>query len=331
MGTLTGKEIAISVIIPSLNPDLSALMTCLTAVHAARPQPLEVILVDDGSAIDYSGKVAAYGRVIRNETNLGPASARNRGAWEAKGNVLFFLDADVKVPQDIFQKIAGIFSCQDVEAVQAVYAPVTPAKNFLSQYQNLYQHYNFNNIKETYLCRLSSYALAVKKEAFMQVGGFTSSVMTASVEDGFLGMAMYSRGDRLLLVKDIQVEHLACFDLHKILKRMFVMGREFVAYPWERQKFKRMKLSRTHHSPNRIVSIFLSPLALLLGIASSPALNILWMLCIVAFLMINTGFFLFLLRVKGAAFLLRSMGVYYCVCLFIFLGLVTGGVKRLFK
>jgi glycosyltransferase involved in cell wall biosynthesis len=322
-------ELQISVVIPSYNPNLNTLTECLKAVQDSNFKPLEVILVDDGSLIDYPEEIKTYCKIIKNKINMGPAYTRNIGAKEAKGNILFFLDADVKITNDTFSKVVEKFSNADIEAVQTIYSKSTPVKNYLSQYQNLYQHYNFNNIKQKYLCRLSTYAVAVKKDVFFEVGGFPEFVKNASIEDGLLGMALYSKGYRILLAKDIQVEHLAYFDMKRLLNRMFVMGRNAIEH-FGVQKQKKMELSKTPHTLNRIVTILLSPLILLfLMIIMLPISKIIVLLFILVFLLINADFFIFVYKDKGMLFMLKSIIIYYLVCLSIFLGFLKG--YRLFN
>lgn len=85
----------ISVIIPVYNGE-RFLAGALQNVFAQNYQPLEVIVVDDGSS-DGSGAIAAtFGEQIRYvyQPNAGPAAARNTGLALATGAVIAFLDVD---------------------------------------------------------------------------------------------------------------------------------------------------------------------------------------------------------------------------------------------
>lgn len=90
----------ISVIIPTYNGGW-VLHRVIEALRAqdADPDRFEIIVVDDGSTDGSADGIEAGGglapvRVLRQE-NRGRAAARNRGAAEAKGRALLFLDADI--------------------------------------------------------------------------------------------------------------------------------------------------------------------------------------------------------------------------------------------
>jgi glycosyltransferase involved in cell wall biosynthesis len=87
--------IRFSVIIPTYNRK-AYLLACLETVFAQTHAPHEVIVVDDGSTdgtVEALGGYAERIQVIQ-QTNSGPGVARNRGAKEATGEYLAFLDSD---------------------------------------------------------------------------------------------------------------------------------------------------------------------------------------------------------------------------------------------
>lgn len=86
--------IEISIIIPCYQKS-KTLVRCLESISFKDIQ-VEILLVDDGSSPPVSineAKKYPHLRVIRQE-NAGPGAARNRGAAEAVGRYLLFLDAD---------------------------------------------------------------------------------------------------------------------------------------------------------------------------------------------------------------------------------------------
>ena len=98
----TGGAPAVSVVVP-VHDDEDGLHRCLRAL-AAQTLPraaYEVVVVDDGSAVDLRGVVGRHAgvRLVR-QSNRGSYAARNRGVAEARGHVLAFTDADCRPEPD---------------------------------------------------------------------------------------------------------------------------------------------------------------------------------------------------------------------------------------
>ena len=94
-----------SVIIPHLNtPEL--LVKCLQSVAAQRLDAgwFEIIVVDNGSRVPLDVLAAAWPGVrFLLEREPGPGPARNLGVAHARGPVLAFVDADIRVAPDWLQ------------------------------------------------------------------------------------------------------------------------------------------------------------------------------------------------------------------------------------
>ncbi|MBI3299551.1 MAG: glycosyltransferase [Elusimicrobia bacterium] len=85
----------VSVVIPAFNAE-RWVPAALESVLAQDYAPLEVIVVDDGSKDGTGAAVARFGDRVRyvRQANSGVCQARNRGAREARGKLVAFLDAD---------------------------------------------------------------------------------------------------------------------------------------------------------------------------------------------------------------------------------------------
>lgn len=89
------REPLVSAVIPAFNAELwvsEAVRSVLDQTY----RPLEVIVVDDGSADGTGDVVRAFGGAVRyiRQANGGVSRARNHGAAEARGEFIAFLDAD---------------------------------------------------------------------------------------------------------------------------------------------------------------------------------------------------------------------------------------------
>jgi glycosyltransferase involved in cell wall biosynthesis len=95
-----------SVIIPAYNPD-DHINDTLNSVESQTFRDFEVIIVDDGSAVDVRERIGAFldlpNYTCCRQHNQGPSAARNTGAGRAKGRFLVFLDCDDVVRREWLQ------------------------------------------------------------------------------------------------------------------------------------------------------------------------------------------------------------------------------------
>jgi glycosyltransferase involved in cell wall biosynthesis len=85
----------VSCIVPVYNGE-RFLAEALESILAQTHTRLEVIVVDDGSTDNTASVVATFGDRVAYvfQENAGPATARNRGIQETRGEFIAFLDAD---------------------------------------------------------------------------------------------------------------------------------------------------------------------------------------------------------------------------------------------
>ncbi len=89
------SELSVSVIIPVFNGE-AFLGEAVESIRRQRPEPLEIIVIDDGSTDGTKDVAAGFGSNVRYvyQPNAGPPAARNAGLRLARGSVIGFLDAD---------------------------------------------------------------------------------------------------------------------------------------------------------------------------------------------------------------------------------------------
>lgn len=111
--SLHSKPIDLSVIIVSKDTKELTRQTIETALAAMRGIAGEIIVVDNGSADGSIEMLKKFGRKIHllaNKRNLGFGVANDRGAGEARGKILLFLNSDTIVPRDCLTKIVNFFA-----------------------------------------------------------------------------------------------------------------------------------------------------------------------------------------------------------------------------
>ncbi|MEU4569111.1 glycosyltransferase family A protein [Micromonospora sp. NPDC023956] len=163
----------VSVVIPCYNRARTVAL-CVRSVRRQTYPAIEVVVVDDASA-DGSGAVAeaAGATVLRLETNSGPGAARNRGAAHARGEILFFLDADVALePGSVAAAVAHLRSAPGLGAICGVLRPESLlSRKLVAEYRAL-QMYHWWLAREGPMEGLHTALCAMRAEVFREIGPF---------------------------------------------------------------------------------------------------------------------------------------------------------------
>lgn len=226
----------ISVIIPVYNGE-KFLPGCLDALASASYRKYELIVVDDCST-DESARIGREkgALVLRMSRQSGPGGARNFGAQKARGEVLFFVDADVVVKPDTIGRVAANFTANpELAAVFGSYDDEPAEKNFISQYKNLFHrfvHQQGRSEAETFWAGCG----AVRRDVFLALDGFDAKrYPRPAIEDIELGYRMRTKGHRILLDKQLQGKHLKRWTLRSMLHADIFCR----AVPWSMLIFER--------------------------------------------------------------------------------------------
>ncbi len=211
----------ISVVIPVRNAP-HYLRQCVGHLASSTYDNMEIIVVDDASTDDTADVAEAIGtRVVRLESQTGPAGARNQGAAAARGDIVFFVDADVCVHTDTVEKVINTFvNHPDVDAVFGSYDLKPYVGNVISQYKNLYHHFVHQQAAEEASTFWSGCG-AMRRSVFLEMGGFDTSYGRPCIEDIELGVRLHQANRRIMLNKSIQVTHLKRWTLWGVIKTDF--------------------------------------------------------------------------------------------------------------
>jgi len=132
----------VSVVMPAFNRSTEVLRG-VDSIGSVRPDIVEIIVIDDASAIDISAalpKVNAHGiavRAFRFDRNRGPQAARNLGIRRARFSYIAFLDSDDEFRPD---KIDKVLSCLESHEVDVLFhaADGMGKYNSLNRFWNVY-------------------------------------------------------------------------------------------------------------------------------------------------------------------------------------------------
>jgi glycosyltransferase involved in cell wall biosynthesis len=208
----------ISIVIPAYNASRT-LVACLRAVAESEVRPYELLVVDDGST-DETRSIAEQGgaRVLASNGKKGPAHARNLGAREAKGDVLFFVDADVCISPASLTRISATFDGDSsIDAVIGSYDDTPHEQDVLSMYRNLMHRYVHQNSKREASTFWSGCG-AIRRNVFLEYNGFDEGYGRPAIEDIELGYRLTSNGRKIILDHELEVKHLKRWTFVNLIK-----------------------------------------------------------------------------------------------------------------
>ncbi len=105
----------VSVVIPTMNR-ADDVINCIKSVLASTYKNIEIIVVDNASSDNTTAQIERIFsknnkiKLIKSAINLGAAGGRNRGAKEATGDYLLFVDSDNVVDKEMIGELVRFFN-----------------------------------------------------------------------------------------------------------------------------------------------------------------------------------------------------------------------------
>ncbi len=243
----------LSIIVPTLNEE-NHIGDLLASLQLPNTPEYEAIVVD-GASTDRTSEISkANGAVVEIRPKLKEFPSRNVGAEISNGDILVFTGADVIFPPNVLQNIADRFrSDPDVIAVAGPGVPITPPLALGVEYSiyNLLRFVFHKLPKPFRKFSTSTNMLAIRRDTFFDLGGFTDDVNA----DGLMGASLLANGKTIFGYQNIYAT-ISSRRLHKdgfwgFNKHFFYVLENFVPIsklPW----FKKSKQqSYSSHSTMR--------------------------------------------------------------------------------
>jgi hypothetical protein len=289
----------------------------LEAIRKLDPAPLECIVVDDASE-DASARAARQAgvRVISTGGRRGPAVARNLGARAARGDILWFLDADVLAGSDGVARVRSALARDPgLDAVIGSYDDEPGSPDFCSQYRNLLHAFVHQNSREETGTFWTGCG-AIRRAVFEAEGGFRETSAKPCLEDIEFGWRLHQAGRRIRLDKGLRVKHLKRWAFWNTLKTDLVDR----AAPWTELilQYRRMPPDlnlRWEHRASVVVVCGLAALAvaelLRWAVTGEPASWRAWAAGastgVAVLVALNHAFYRYLAARRGVWFALRAL------------------------
>jgi glycosyltransferase involved in cell wall biosynthesis len=291
----------ISIIIPTYN-DNDSLKLCLKSIAASDHKPLEVIVVDDGSAQPAGDIVAEYGyRYIRLDRNSGQATARNEGARVAQGDILFFIDSDVAVRKESIGTVAEAHGRDGVSVFQGIPSKTPLNSGFGPELLSSKMYYMLKDCRQA--SYIHSHIFSIKRHVFEAVGGFDTSFKPPGCGEEFdLGHRLREK-----FIIHTDPELVADQKGTSVLLRARVLY--FRAYSWAGlfSNVHRFEKTNASFSEALLGGCSVAAAVCLLCSVLSPLFLYAAILFFVSHLLLGMGFYRFLVREKGVVFMLRAI------------------------
>ncbi|NJD78814.1 MAG: glycosyltransferase, partial [Candidatus Methanoperedens sp.] len=113
------NKVNVSVIIPVYNEKTGICRAVESVLNQSYEGKIEVIVVDDASTDGTYDLIKKYPvRIFRHDNNKGVSSARNTGAYQARGDIIAFTDADDIADCDWIRKLVDTYTAYNVDAVE---------------------------------------------------------------------------------------------------------------------------------------------------------------------------------------------------------------------
>ena len=301
----------ISVIIPCFN-GAGTLERCLRGAWSQEDSNFEVIVVNDGST-DGSAEIAGKFpcKLLNMEEQGGAAHARNCGAAVARGQWLFFTDADCILPRHTLRNLRRALQAHDMDhmVLGGSYTLISGDRGFFNEFQSVFVHYHETRpvVAPDYL---ATHALAISATCFARSGGFREDLLPI-LEDVEYSHRLRRQGLVLKMVPDILVRHIFGFSLAGSLANALRKTRHWVVYSLSRRDLLADSGAASRPLKLNVASFYLCLLLLAVTLVLEvPGLMVLIVLIMGANLWCNRGLAGAMLRAAGSGFAIPGM-LYY--------------------
>jgi GT2 family glycosyltransferase len=192
----------------------------------------EIIIVDDGSTDGTYEFLKEKQKEIKNlrifrQNNKGPASARNLGVKNAKGEVIFFTDDDVIVPNNWIEEFLKVFEKYPEVVAVGGYLEASEEmikRNIFAKYEAYMSRLVYNMPNELYIGGVETFGVvtcnaAYKKKVIEEVGYFDETFPVAAGEDADLKLRVALKGYKFAFIP-LKAIHIQDYNFKRFYRQL---------------------------------------------------------------------------------------------------------------
>jgi len=210
------------------------LKKCLNALanQTYPKEDYEIIIVDDGSTNGTYEFLKEKQKEIKNlrifrQNNKGPAAARNLGVKNAKGEIIFFTDDDVIVPNNWIEEFLKVFEKYPEVVAVGGYIEASEEmikKNIFAKYESYMSRLVYNMPNELYVGGVETFGVvtcnaAYKKKVIEEVGYFDEMFPVAAGEDADLKLRVALKGYKFAFIP-LKAIHIQDYNLKRFNRQL---------------------------------------------------------------------------------------------------------------
>ncbi len=199
----------VSVVVPAYNAQGTIWQCLASLVKQSFPRDnFEILMVDDGSTDRTQQIIKQFPVRYIHQTNQGPATARNKGAREAKGEIILFTDADCIADTDWIKQMVKPFANPEIVGVKGAYK--NKEKRLIARLAQLEfeERYRLLEKNRERIDMVDTYSGGFRRDIFLKVGGFDTSFSVANNEDTEFSYRLFFQNYKMAFNRRAIVYHL---------------------------------------------------------------------------------------------------------------------------
>lgn len=203
------QSILFSIIIPNYNKadNIQALLSSVYSNYHFND--FEVFFMDDASTDSSVNEARLFPvKIYSMKSNVGPAALRNMAAKESRGEYLLFFDSDVILADNTLTHFRDIFLAGKVVAVSGLEVLPPVIDNWIGHFRTLQVQDQCGafRTREAMVNGWGAVFGAIRRDVFMNIGGFDECYKGADIEDHVLAARLGGKHD-VLFSPELRYRH----------------------------------------------------------------------------------------------------------------------------